>query len=315
MSTVNQAESDMRPSFVEAGGINLAVYTWGQPPSQARPREVIVLAHGFPDRAALWENVARELEKEYFVVAFDMRGCGNSSHIRGTRHYNYAALIQDLFAVIDAVSYGQKVHLVGHDWGGLYGWEAISGPEGAKRIASFITLSPSLEHVGFFLQKRLLRPTPRNLLQAFGQLGRNALMIFFTLPLLPELLWRSGLGVAMMRWLVKRFEPGITYRKNRGVEGDAIRFLGIYRANLLQRTLCPRRVVSTVPVHALLAVNDPFLPPSVFEQCPQGTTAYSRSELNASHWAPLASVTEVAQAVASQVQQCAVATPGDPTPS
>lgn len=296
----------MNKQKIQAGDIQLALYTWGQAPSVEQPREIIVLAHGFPDRAALWEKVARELERDYFVVAFDMRGCGDSTPIRGIRHYKYAALIGDLFAVIDAVSPNQKVHLVGHDWGGLYGWEAIASPEGEKRIASFTTLSPSLEHVGLFLRKRLLRPTPRNLLQLFGQLGRNSLMTFFTLPLLPELLWRSGLGVAMMRRMVTHFEPRITYQKNPGVEGDAIRYLGIYRANLLQRTLRPRRVVSQVPVHVLLAVKDPFLPPSVFEQCAQGTRTYSSSELDASHWAPLSRPKELARAVSSQVQRCAV---------
>lgn len=300
----------MNKTMIQAGDIQLAVYTWGQAPSPNHPKEVIVLAHGFPDRAALWQKVARELEKDYYVVAFDMRGCGNSTPIRGTRHYKYAALVEDLFAVIDSMGHGQKVHLVGHDWGGLYGWEAIAGPEGEKRITSFTTLSPSLEHVGLFLRKRLLRPTPRNLLQLFAQLGRNSLMTFFTLPLLPELLWRSGLGAAMMRRTVNHFEPRIIYQKNPGMEGDAIRYLGIYRANLLQRVFRPRRVVSTVPVHALLAVNDPFLPPSVFEQCAAGTTTYSSSELDASHWAPLSRPKELARAVSKQVLHHPAATTG-----
>lgn len=307
MNTAKQGRLTVNKHFVRIGEVKLAVYSWGQAPSPEQPREVVVLAHGFPDRAALWEKVAGELENDFFVVAFDMRGCGDSTPIRGIRHYKYEALIQDLFAVIDDVSPGQKVHLVGHDWGGLYGWEAINHPEGQKRIASFSTMAPSLEQVGLFLRKRLLRPTPRNLLQLFGQLGRNSLMTFFTLPLLPELLWRSGLGVMMMRRIVNHFEPRISYQKNPGMEGDAIRFLSIYRANLLQRALWPRLVVSKVPVHALLAVKDPFLPPSVFEQCAKGTAAFSSSELDASHWAPLSRPQELAQAVSNQVQQYAVA--------
>lgn len=295
----------MEKRLVTSGNIALAVYTYGTPPSTEHPKEVAVLAHGFPDRAALWQGVAEHLQQDHYVVAFDMRGCGDSTPIRGCRHYRYAELVKDLYAVIDAVSPNQKVHLMGHDWGGLYGWEAIQGKEGEKRIASFTTLAPSLEQVGFFLRRRLLRPTPRNLLQMLDQLRRNSLMLFFTLPILPELVWRSGLGEKLMRRMVEGYE-GIAFRANPGLQGDAIRYLGIYRANLLQRTLLPRRHISRVPVHAILASRDPFLPPTVFEQCETGTVRYSSSPVDASHWAPLSRHHELAQTLASMARQHAV---------
>lgn len=284
--------------FVPSGDVTLAVYTWGQAPTPEHPREVLVLAHGFPDRALFWEQVATALQQDFYVVAFDMRGCANSTHIRGRRHYHFAPLVQDLYAVINAVSPGQKVHLVGHDWGGIYGWDAIAEPEGIRRIASYVTMSPGLDHVGFYLRRRFLRPTPRNLWQAFSQLLRNSLMTFFTLPLLPELVFRSGLGTVMFRALVGLYEPRITFRKNEGMEGDAIRYLGIYRANLLQRALLPQqKPVSPVPVHLLLAAHDPFLPPAVFEACPESTTDCSRSLVDAAHWAPLSRPREMATTI------------------
>lgn len=289
--------------FVQSGEVRLAVYTWGQKPDAKHPRETVVLAHGFPDRALFWEKVATTLQHDFHVVAFDMRGCADSTHISGTKHYHFAPLLKDLYAVIDAVSPGRKVHLVGHDWGGIYGWDAICEPEGIKRIASFVTMSPSLDHVGFYLRRRFLKPTPRNLLQAFGQLLRNGLMTFFTLPLLPELLFRSGLGNVMFRKLVAHYEPRITFQKNDGMEGDAIRYLGIYRANLLQRALLPKKHTSPVPVHVLMAVNDPFLPPAVFEVSPETASRYSHSPIDAAHWAPLARPLEMAVTVRDFVQK------------
>ncbi|MDP2226230.1 MAG: alpha/beta fold hydrolase [Moraxellaceae bacterium] len=299
-------QSVKRPDlFAPSGDVRLAIHTWGEPPTPARPREVLVLVHGFPDRALFWEKVADALREDFYVVAFDMRGCGNSTPISGRRHYHFTPLLNDLYAVIDTVmntvSPGQKVHLVGHDWGGIYGWDAIGDPEGSKRIASFITMSPSLDHVGFYLRRRFLKPTPRNLWQAFGQLARNSLMTFFTLPLLPELLFRSGLGALMFRRLVGHYEPRITFRKNEGMEGDAIRYLGIYRANLLQRVLFPKVAKSAVPVHVVMAVNDPFLPPAVFEVCPESTARYSASTVDAAHWAPLSRPQELAAAIATFV--------------
>jgi len=288
--------------YASSGDVQLAIYTWGEKPRSDHPREVIVLAHGFPDRALFWEKVAEKLEKDFFVVAYDMRGCANSTHITGSKHYRFEPLVTDLFAVIDAVSPAQKVHLVGHDWGGIYGWDAIYDPEGAKRIASFTTMSPSLEQVGFYLKRRIMRPTPRNLLQLFGQLLRNSLMTFFTLPVLPELVFLTGLGTVMFRNLVARFEPRIRFQKNDGMEGDAIRYLGIYRANLLQRTLLPRKNITTVPVHVLMAEQDPFLPPPVFESSHEYTTHYSQSTIDAAHWAPLSRPDEVADTVRYFVQ-------------
>ncbi len=295
----------MNRQFVKSGNVDLAVYTWGRAPCSEYPRQVVVLAHGFPDRAVFWQQVALHLQSNHYVVAFDMRGCGDSTHIKGRKHYRYDALVQDLYAVIDALSPDQKVHLAGHDWGGLYGWEAISHAEGETRIASFTTMAPALEHVGLFLRRRLLRPTPRNLWQMLDQLRRNALMMFFTLPVLPELIWYSGAGTWLMRRMVERGE-GIPYVKHQGVEGDAVRYLGIYRANLLQRTLMPRRRITGVPVHAVLATRDPFLPPSVFEQCAGSTAHYSSSEISASHWAPLSADQQLAGAIAAMADAWAV---------
>ena len=285
--------------FVTSGPVQLAVYTWGAKPTAAQPREVVVLTHGFPDRAALWEQVAQALQQHFYVVAYDMRGCGNSTHIRGYKHYRYPHLLEDLYAVIDVVSPQQKVHLAGHDWGGLYGWSAIVDAAGQQRIASFSTMSPSLEQVGFFLRKRLLRPTPRNLLQLFSQLLRNSLMTFFTLPFLPELMWKSGLAIAMFRRIIAHYEPRISFKPNDGVEGDAIRYLGIYRANLLQRVLLPKKTVSSVPVQAMIAQNDPFLPPWVFEDAANWTSEYREVAIDASHWAPLSRPVELAEAISS----------------
>lgn len=284
--------------YVHAANVQLAVYTWGERPTLEQPREVLVLAHGFPDRALFWEKVAKALERDFYVVAYDMRGCARSTHISGTRHYRYEVLVADLLAVIDAVSPTQKVHLVGHDWGGLYGWEAIVDPAGMQRIASFTTLSPSLEQVGFYLRSRLLRPTPRNLWQLGSQLLRNSLMTFFTLPVLPELLFLSGMGTFMFKRLVTRFEPRISFQDYPGLAGDARRYLGIYRANLLQRTLRPRKVQSIVPVHAIIAVHDPFLPPPVFERSHEWTVKYSQSLVDAAHWAPLSRPLELATDIA-----------------
>ncbi|MCU7696967.1 alpha/beta fold hydrolase [Acinetobacter sp. AYS6] len=280
--------------YIDSASVKIAVYTWGRKPTIDQPKEVLIFAHGFPDRALFWEKVAKQLEHDFYVVAFDQRGCGESSHIRGMKHYKFELLVDDLFAVINAVSPNQKVHLIGHDWGGIYGWDAIKEDLGQKKIASFITMSPSLDQIGFYLRKRLLKPTPKNLYQVIAQLFRNSLMTFFTLPILPELVWYSGLGLLMMRIMVKHFE-NIPLQVFAGVEGDAIRYLGIYRANMLQRVFSPQQYTVDVPVHLLLASGDPFLPPHLFEQTNQWANQLTESTVDAAHWAPASRPVEMAE--------------------
>lgn len=290
--------------FVDAApGVRLAVHTWGQPPTAEQPRETLLLLHGFPDRAVFWEKVAAQLSRSFYVVAYDMRGCGHSSHITGRRHYHYTPLINDLYAVINAVSPTRKVHLVGHDWGALYGWDAIFDPRAARHIASYVTMAPSLNQVGLWMRKRLLRPSPGNLGQLLHQaMISNGLMTFFTLPILPELMWRSGLAMKMFHFFMKRFER-LPYEPQEGVQGDAIRYLGIYRANLLQQVMRPQPVKATpIPVHALIASRDPFLPPRVFEGCSQWATHYSESRVDAAHWAPLSQPGALASTIADMAR-------------
>lgn len=285
-------------------GVALAVHTWGQRPSAADPRETIVLLHGFPDRALLWEGVAQRLSKDHFVIAYDMRGCGHSTPLHGTQHYRYGPLIDDLFAVIDQLSPGQKVHLAGHDWGGLCGWDALFDARSATRIASFTTMAPSLNQVGHWVRQRLSRPTPSRLAQVLHQmLVSNGLMGFFAMPVLPTRMWRSGLGLWTFRQMVAKLE-GIQLPVHPGVAGDAVRYLGIYRANLFQQVLRPQPVQRTpIPVHTLIATRDPFLPPRVFEGCADWSQQPSRSEVDATHWAPLSRPEEVAQVVADMAQR------------
>jgi microsomal epoxide hydrolase/non-specific protein-tyrosine kinase len=67
-------------------------------------------------------------EAGYRVIAYDLRGFGNSSApmdgpSRGRHHYGIANHVSDLEAVMDA--YGlQTAFICGHDWGGIIVWHA-----------------------------------------------------------------------------------------------------------------------------------------------------------------------------------------------
>ena len=125
-------------------GINLATRRRGNPDGPA-----VLFVHGYPDNGDVWDAVAEALGDDYHLITYDVRGAGASSSPRGRQAYRLEELRDDLFAVIDALSPGRPVHLVGHDWGSIQAWEAVTEPGAEKRIASYTSLSgPCLDHVG-----------------------------------------------------------------------------------------------------------------------------------------------------------------------
>src|SRR5918999_1509136 len=169
----------MRERRVESGEVELAVREWGEP-----DRPAVVLLHGYPDTSAVWTEVAERLAARFHVVAYDIRGAGASTPPRagwaktteGVRPdpggYAMPSLLGDLVAVLDAVRPdGRPVHIVGHDWGALQGWAAVTAPSTRDRIASFTsTVGVSLEHPAPTFERDAL--TGLNLYRANMMRGR-----------------------------------------------------------------------------------------------------------------------------------------------
>ena len=135
---------------IQGRGVDLAVTELGD-----RVRPTVVLIHGFPNTSAVWAPVAQLLATGGFhVVAYDVRGAGDSGVPTRQSDYALPVLIEDMAAVITAVSPDSPVHLVGHDWGSIQGWEAVTTTRLAGRIASFTSISgPPLEHAALWARR------------------------------------------------------------------------------------------------------------------------------------------------------------------
>ncbi|MFT3859270.1 MAG: alpha/beta fold hydrolase [Aquabacterium sp.] len=133
----------------------LRAESWGQ---VGHP--VVVLVHGYPDNRSEWRPIAQYLAaRQYQVVAYDVRGAGESIKPKGRAAYRLDKLMADFKAVIDVVSPDRPVHLVGHDWGSVQAWEFATEPALKGRIASYVSCSgPCLDHAGFWLRSRLQSP-------------------------------------------------------------------------------------------------------------------------------------------------------------
>ena len=97
-------------------GRRLAVY---RRPGAGVP---VLLLHGFPELAVSWAPLAERLDPAWDLWIPDLRGYGQSSAPAERGAYRLARLREDVLALADATG-AERVHVVGHDWGGAIAWE------------------------------------------------------------------------------------------------------------------------------------------------------------------------------------------------
>lgn len=297
----------MHTQFISSGNINLAAYHWGRPQGSKDKRKTIVCIHGYPDSAEVWTHVAAQLSERFHVVAYDVRGSGQSSTPGGTAAYAFEYLVDDLKAVIDAVSPDRPVHLLAFDWGALQAWEAVLGGRLQGRIASYSAAAPSLDHVGNWFHRQLRSKHAADWLKAFQRGLASSYMVMLNAPLLPELTWRLGLGRLWPR-IVSALEK-TPVKAASTLLSDARHGLGLYRANLLPPLFNPSQRQTDLPVQLLIMSRDPFVPPSMFEGMEEWAPNLQKTEIDGGHWWPLSQAEKVAGSVSRFIEETMAAAP------
>ncbi|WP_067491025.1 SDR family oxidoreductase [Actinomadura hibisca] len=279
----------MRDHRVRSGGIELAVRERG-----AEGRPTVVLVHGYPDTGAMWDEVVERLATRFRVVVYDVRGAGASTAPADPLDYGMDALLGDLEAVLDGVGATGPVHLVGHDFGSLQGWEAVSGDRLRGRIASFTSLSgPARQHVLPWARERL-RSGPRGVAEVLGQVRRSAYMPVFIAPRSGEAFARllsAAFGRVLTELEQARPRPG---HPADTIARDARNGLGLYRANLRRLQDAPGDGRADVPVQVIAPTGDRYATEGML-LCSRGRVdrLYVR-RLAAGHWAPRSRPDQVA---------------------
>ena len=95
-------------SFV-VNGVRLRYWTWG---GTGQP---LVLLHGLASTHRIWDLVAPLLAQDFWVVALDQRGHGESAKPDGG--YDFATVAVDLNGVLQGLKADSPI-VVGHSWGG-----------------------------------------------------------------------------------------------------------------------------------------------------------------------------------------------------
>jgi pimeloyl-ACP methyl ester carboxylesterase len=262
-------------------------------------RPTVVLVHGYPDTKEVWDLVMARLATTFHVVAYDVRGAGASSAPRGPAAYDMGRLADDFAAVCDAVAPDGRVHLVGHDWGGIQGWEFVTAQRFAGRIASFTSIAgPALDHACNATRSALrARDVPR----ALNRARRSWYVVPLCLPAGPSLMWHVALaGGRWRRWLrvVERLPV------EDGYPAPTASRDGWHGANLYRRNIprCLRRRNPLAPAHApvqlIIPTRDRFISPAYYDTAERVAPRLRRLEVPGSHWAQLAQPDLVAESIA-----------------
>jgi pimeloyl-ACP methyl ester carboxylesterase len=159
------------------------------PPGAARPPRVLLL-HGFPEAAFIWDEVIERLGPEVACIAPNLRGYAGSSAPVDENAYRAKPLVADLVALVGQIAPTVRAGapldlLVAHDWGGALAWAfAAQHPALLRRL-----LIVNAPHPAAFV--RALRSDP-------AQQAASAYMHFLLRPDAPArlaadsfaLLWR-----------------------------------------------------------------------------------------------------------------------------
>lgn len=105
--------------------------------------EVVVLLHGFPERATCWDAVTPLLHARGFrTLAPDQRGYSPGARPPRRRNYALGELSDDVAALIELA--GGRAHVVGHDWGATVAWAiAIDRPDLVRTLTAFSVPHPT----------------------------------------------------------------------------------------------------------------------------------------------------------------------------
>ncbi|MGV0698575.1 alpha/beta fold hydrolase [Mycolicibacter sinensis] len=244
-------------------GVALAVHAY----TDVDPRRPTILAiHGYPDNHHVWDGVAHKLLEnhpgKYNVVAYDVRGAGASSPPADRSGYRLPQLIADVGAVIAHLGV-DDVHLLGHDWGSIQGWAAVTDPVVGSKVASYTSISgPHLDYAGKFLRSPR---NPRTLLAVARQVLESAYIWLFLTPRLPEAIFRSGFGGKLIATLERIGRSGASPWETLRGQNDYLNGLNLYRANMPRPLFKPATPLPTtdVAVQVLAPRLDLFVSPAV----------------------------------------------------
>ena len=276
---------------------------------------VLVLLHGFPEAAFVWDAIQLHFGPRYRCIAPNLRGFADSSAPNEVEAYRVKHLMADLLALIHITSPGRPLAaLVAHDWGGAVAWSfAAQHADALQRLV--IINSP---HPATFLRE--LQHSP-------SQQASSSYMNFLCRPDAQELLvendfarlWPFFTNMAANMttapadsWLTEAVKDQYRAVWDQGLNGA----LNYYRASPLKPPLSaddavmklnftPEFVTVNLPTLVIWGEADTALPPALLDGLEPFVPLMRLVRVpSASHWI----VHEQPALVAAEIEQFLAAT-------
>jgi pimeloyl-ACP methyl ester carboxylesterase len=249
----------------------------------------VLLLHGFPQHAGMWDQVAPVLHAGgYQTVAPDQRGYSPGARPADVTGYRLAEATADALAIADALELATP-HVVGHDWGSLVGWHLASGYPDRIRTLTAVSI-----------------PHPLALADALAedadQRGRSAYIQLFRIAgKAEEVLVRDD--AARLRTMFagcppRRIDSYVEPLREPGALTGALNW---YRA-LSRADNEDLRPVS-VPTTFVWGDRDIAIGPTAAKRCGRYVTGDYRFEplVGVSHWVPDEAPGELAEAIMTRI--------------
>ena len=121
MSAPTTLRTNNRQAWIQQSDPEIRIFYTECLPASGGTKGTILLIHGFPETSYQFRHVIGPLaEAGYRIIAPDYRGAGYSS--KPPSGYTKDVLAQDLFKLVhDRLGVQDKIHVVGHDIGGMIG--------------------------------------------------------------------------------------------------------------------------------------------------------------------------------------------------
>jgi pimeloyl-ACP methyl ester carboxylesterase len=248
----------------------------------------VLLVHGFPSFWYVWFDQMEAFGACRRMIAIDAPGAGFSGRPARDADYRVARLARQLDRTIAALAEGEKVTLVGHDWGGALAWSyAQWKPRRLDRLAVF-----SAPPYDLFLDMLADDPAQRAAsayvprLQALNRESIERLNV-------PSTLFETAYGRAISEGVLTA-EEGELFRG--ALSDPAVIDAGIawYRANIppfdaiSPRSGWPRRAGSiTMPVLLIEGSEDKTFAPTLAKRARAKSEKLTTAMLpGVGHWTP-----------------------------
>ncbi len=243
----------------------------------------IVLLHGFPEAAFVWDPLLRELGPLARCVAPNLRGYELSSAPSDVQAYRAKHLVQDVDALVESL--GGHVDVLGaHDWGGGVAWNFAALRPG--RLGALVIVNSP--HPGALLRDLRHNPAQRAASAYMDRLVEpDAAAVLAADDFAP--LWASLQRGGPAAWLDDAARARYRAVWACGLDGA----LNYYRASplrpkapgLLQLELPDSVVQVRVPTTVVWGMNDHALLPGLLDGLDQWVAPLQvRRVPDASHW-------------------------------